>query len=147
MRNPPYHPLIDKLLNIQDCVIYPTSYVPNKEKEYDVPYPIYIPYIGPYNVLSGVICQGRVVTCFDLYKNERNSCKPYSPRFSVFFEPYQLLIPGQTTEKPFIEPTDKLVIEPTFQNVFFKTLENKFRTQFDKSLQLKSEIGKQESSV
>ena len=32
--------------------------------EYDIPYPIYIPYIGPYNVPLGVICQGRVVTCF-----------------------------------------------------------------------------------
>ena len=32
--------------------------------EYDIPYPIYIPYIGPYNLPLGVICQGRVVTCF-----------------------------------------------------------------------------------
>ena len=36
----------------------------NKEMEYDIPCPIYIPYIGPYNVPLGVICQGRVVTCF-----------------------------------------------------------------------------------
>ena len=34
--------------------------------EYDTPYPIYIPYIGPYNVPLGVICQGRVVTYFSI---------------------------------------------------------------------------------
>ena len=28
------------------------------------PYATYIPYIGPYNALLGVKCQGRVVTCF-----------------------------------------------------------------------------------
>ena len=32
--------------------------------EYDIPYPTYIPYIGPYNAPLGVKCQGRVVTCF-----------------------------------------------------------------------------------
>ena len=35
--------------------------------EYDIPYPIYITYIGPYNVPLGVICQGRVVTCFSVW--------------------------------------------------------------------------------
>ena len=32
--------------------------------EYDIPYPTYIPYIGPNNAPLGVKCQGRVVTCF-----------------------------------------------------------------------------------
>ena len=32
--------------------------------EYDIPYPTYIPYIGPNNAPIGVKCQGRVVTCF-----------------------------------------------------------------------------------
>ena len=35
--------------------------------EYDIPYPTYIPYIGPNNAPLGVKCQGRVVTCFSLY--------------------------------------------------------------------------------
>ena len=29
-----------------------------------MPYPTYIPYIGPNNAPLGVKCQGRVVTCF-----------------------------------------------------------------------------------
>ena len=33
--------------------------------EYDIPYPTYIPYIGPNNAPLGVKCQGRVVTCFN----------------------------------------------------------------------------------
>ena len=32
--------------------------------EYDIPYPTYIPYIGPNNAPLGVKRQGRVVTCF-----------------------------------------------------------------------------------
>ena len=32
--------------------------------EYDIPYPTYIPYIGPNNAPLGVKCQGRVVTRF-----------------------------------------------------------------------------------
>ena len=32
--------------------------------EYNIHYPIYIPCIGPYNDPLGVVCQGRVVTCF-----------------------------------------------------------------------------------
>ena len=36
--------------------------------EYDIPYPTYIPYIGPYNAPLGVKCQGRVVTCFNTEK-------------------------------------------------------------------------------
>ena len=35
--------------------------------EYDIPYPTYIPYIGPNNAPLGVKCQGRVVTCFILH--------------------------------------------------------------------------------
>ena len=38
--------------------------------EYDIPYPTYIPYIGPYNAPLGVKCQGRVVTCFKGCKNQ-----------------------------------------------------------------------------
>ena len=34
--------------------------------EYDIPYPTYIPYIGPNNAPLGVKCQGRVVTCFNV---------------------------------------------------------------------------------
>ena len=34
--------------------------------EYDIPYPTYIPYIGPNNAPLGVKCQGRVVTCFTM---------------------------------------------------------------------------------
>ena len=41
--------------------------------EYDIPYPTYIPYIGPYNAHLGVQCQVRVVTCFNMcsYANFR----------------------------------------------------------------------------
>ena len=39
--------------------------------EYDIPYPTYIPYIGPNNAPLGVKCQGRVVTCFNGELNKK----------------------------------------------------------------------------
>ena len=68
---------------LQDCLIYPTSYVPNKEMEYDIPYPIYIPYIGPYNVPLGVMCQGRVVTCFTPPLKTTATGRKYMPKRNV----------------------------------------------------------------
>ena len=41
--------------------------------EYDIPYPTYIPYIGPNNVPLGVKCQGRVVTCFNHARAIKNA--------------------------------------------------------------------------
>ena len=83
MRNPPYHPLIEQLLNIQDCLIYPTSYVPNKETEYDIPYPTYIPYIGPNDAPLGVKCHGRVVTCFTPPLKTTATDRKYMPKRNV----------------------------------------------------------------
>ena len=83
MRNPPYHPLIDITTIIQDCLIYPTSYVPNKEMEYDIPYPTYIPYIGPYNAPLGVEWQGRVVTCFTPPLKTTATGRKYMPKRNV----------------------------------------------------------------
>ena len=52
-------------LSTTECTYLPT-YHSNQRMEYDIRYPIYIQYIGAYNVALGVICQGRVVTCFSV---------------------------------------------------------------------------------
>ena len=51
--------------------------------EYDIPYPIYILYIGRYNVPLGVIYQGRVVTCFTLPLRTTATGRKYMPKGNV----------------------------------------------------------------
>ena len=42
-----------------------------------------IPYIGPYNVPLGVICQGRVVTCFTPPLETTATGRKYMPKRNV----------------------------------------------------------------
>ena len=42
-----------------------------------------IPYIGPYNVPLGVICQGRVVTCFTPPLKTTATGRKYMPKRNV----------------------------------------------------------------
>ena len=51
--------------------------------EYDIPYPTYIPYIGPYNAPLGVKCQGRVVTCFTPSLKTTATGRKYTPKRNV----------------------------------------------------------------
>ena len=51
--------------------------------EYDIPYPTYIPYIGPYNAPLGVKCQGRVVTCFTNPLKTTATGRKYMPKRNV----------------------------------------------------------------
>ena len=51
--------------------------------EYDIPYPTYIPYIGPNNAPLGVKCQGRVVTCFTPPLKTTATGRKYMPKRNV----------------------------------------------------------------
>ena len=75
--------------------------------EYDIPYPTYIPYIGPYNAPLGVKCQGRVVTCF----NGSGTSEVSPPKISGILEKVKAhRVPKKAPEEP--KPLSFAILNP-----------------------------------